>query len=117
MTDARHRRRFAAAQRLDHVSLDVRREGRDRPVRSLLDRRLVDPQALKPAGRGDGAVQRHFAREFEVDRAADVEQDGAVAAQCDEPSSAFTMFSHIALASANSIMVLSRKNSSLSTPA
>jgi hypothetical protein len=27
------------------------------------------------------------------------------------------MFSHITLASANSIMVLSRKNSSLSTPA
>ena len=37
--------------------------------------------------------------------------------QCAEPSSALTMFSHITLASANSIMVLSRKNSSLSTPA
>ena len=32
-------------------------------------------------------------------------------------SSDLTMFSHIALASPNSIIVLSRKNSSLSTPA
>ena len=115
--NARHRRGLCPAQRLDHVSLDVRREGRDRLVRGLLDHRLVDTHAFQSAGRGDGAVQRHLAREFEVDRAADVEDDGADAAQCEEPSSALTMFSHITLASANSIMVLSRKNSSLSTPA
>ena len=43
--------------------------------------------------------------------------EGCDPTQCEEPSSDFTMFSHITLASANSIIVLSRKNSSLSTPA
>ena len=109
--------RVAAAQGRDDMGVGVRREGGNGALRGLLDHGLVDAHALKPARRGDRAVDRALPRELEIERPADVEEDGAVGAQCAEPSSAFTMFSHITLASANSIMVLSRKNSSLSTPA
>ena len=95
----------------------VGREGKYGTLRRLLDHGFVDAHALESAGQGNRAVDRHLPGELEIERAADVEEDGTIPCQCDEPSSDFTMLSHIALASANSIMVLSRKNSSLSTPA
>ena len=78
LADAVDRARIAAAQRLDHVAIGVGREGRDRCLRRLVDHRLVDADAFQPAGRGDGAVDRDFPGELQVDGAADVEQDCAI---------------------------------------
>ena len=79
LAHARHRDRLAAAQRLDHVAAGVCCEGRDRLVRRGLDHGLVDPHPFHAAGRGDRAVDRHLPGKLEIDRAADVEQDGAIA--------------------------------------
>ena len=66
-----------AAQRLDHVGMGVGRERLDRLLRCLVDRGLVEPDALHAAGRGDRAFDGDLVGKLDVDRAADIEQDGA----------------------------------------
>ena len=69
--------RLAAAQVVDHVGVGIGCEGLDRPVGGFLDHRRIDSYAVHAAGGGDRAVDGDLPGEFEVDRAADVEQDGA----------------------------------------
>jgi hypothetical protein len=70
--------RIAAAQRFDHVGIGIGREGRDRGLRRLVDHRRIDTDALQPAGRGDGAVDRDLPGEFQVEWTTDVEENRAI---------------------------------------